>query len=175
MERLPPPSVTTIPLTIEQAPTATTESLPQVLEYGLTGRLVMIRFGSDGNRLIELNLETGVIKTLFQAPPNSWLSEAAVSPDNRQILLTYAPPPTTDKPQFGYADLYMLPYDGTSEPQPFITRNNPDESFFFPAWAPDGQSIYLTHLVPGRRERAGAGLPERYSSGPPGRGANADH
>jgi Tol biopolymer transport system component len=112
----------------------------------LAGRLVLIKFGQGGNRLVELNLHSGEIKTLFQAPENSWLAAAVVSPDSRQILLAYAPPPPGSEPQYGYSDLYLLPYDGTSQPKPFLTRKDPDESFFFPTWAPDGQSVFFTHL-----------------------------
>jgi Tol biopolymer transport system component len=120
--------------------------MPDITQYGLTGRLVLIEWRPNGNRLIELNLISGEIKALFQAPENSWLSEAVVPPDEQRILLAYAPPPPGGETQFGYTDLYLLPYDGSSQPQPFLTRSNPEESYFFSTWAVDGQSVYFTHL-----------------------------
>jgi Tol biopolymer transport system component len=72
---------------------------------GPSGLLVLIEYDADGNRLIELDLQSLKTTTLFQAPQ-----------------------------------------DGSSKPQPFMTRSDPQESFFFTAWAPDGQSIYYTHL-----------------------------
>jgi Tol biopolymer transport system component len=140
------PAITALPQATETPAEPVSETMPSVTQYGLTGRLVLIRFNQSGNRLIELNLQSGEIRTLFQAPENSWLAEAVVSPDEQQILLTYAPPPPDGESQFGYSDLYLLPYDGSSQPQAFLTRTDPDESFFFPTWAPDGKSAYFTHL-----------------------------
>ncbi len=105
----------------------------------------MIEYDPKGNRVFELDLQSGEKRTLFQAPENSWLGEAVVSPDNRQILLTYAPPPPSGETQFGYSDLYLIPYDGSSAPQPLLTRSDPMESYYFTTWAADGQSIYYTH------------------------------
>jgi Tol biopolymer transport system component len=143
---LAPPAVTTIPQATALPTAPVPEIIPSISQYGLAGRLVLIQYHPDGNRLIELDLSSGEIKTLFQAPGNSWLAEAAVSPDGGQILLTYAPPPPGGKPQFGYSDLYLLPYSSPSQLTPFLTRSDPQESYFFPAWAPDGQSVYFTHL-----------------------------
>jgi Tol biopolymer transport system component len=103
-------------------------------------------FGQKGNQLVEIDLTSGNIKTMFQAPENSWLAAAVVSPDGRQVLLSYAPPPPVGNPQFGYSDLYLLPLSGSGSPQPLLTRKDPQESYFNPTWAPDGNSIAYTHL-----------------------------
>jgi Tol biopolymer transport system component len=108
--------------------------------------LVLIIFGQKGNQLVEIDLTSGNIKTMFQAPENSWLAAAVVSPDGRQVLLSYAPPPPVGNPQFGYSDLYLLPLSGSGSPQPLLTRKDPQESYFNPTWAPDGNSIAYTHL-----------------------------
>ena len=143
---LPPPSITVIPHANQALDLAAVETWPEIARYGLAGHLVLILFNQQGNRLIELNLQSGEIKTLFQAPENSWFSEALVSPDHQQIILTYATPPPNGETQFGYADLYILPYDGSSQPKPFLARSDPKESFFNPSWSPEGQSVYYTHL-----------------------------
>jgi Tol biopolymer transport system component len=122
-------------------------SSPAWLKLGFTGRLILIApDNQNGNRLEQLDLETGKTKTLFQSPANSWLGAALVSPDEKQYLLVYAPPPGEGKAQFGYTDLYLLPASGSGPPQPLLTRKDPQESFFDPSWAPDGETIYFTHL-----------------------------
>jgi Tol biopolymer transport system component len=118
---------------------------PDAARAGLTGRLVLIEYNPNGDKLIEQDLKSGDTKVLFQAPKNSLLTEARVSPDGTQILLVYAPPPPGNQVQFGYSDLYLLPLDGTSQPQPFMMRGDQEESFYFSAWAPDGSAIYFTH------------------------------
>jgi Tol biopolymer transport system component len=61
-------------------------------------------------------------------------------------LLSYAPPPPGNATQYGYSDLYLLAYAGAGELRSLTIRSDPQESFFFSAWAPDGQLIYCTHL-----------------------------
>lgn len=121
-------------------------SQPPGLNRGLTGRLVLIQYHPEGNRLLELNLTSGQVQELFKAPNRSWLSEAVVSPAGDQILLTYAAPPPDNTPQFGFTDFYLLTYRGVRTPRPFLLRTEAEESFFHPAWSPDGQSIYYTRL-----------------------------
>lgn len=141
-----PPSITTIPESTETLTEPEAETILEISQYGLSGRLVLIQYNQKGNKLIELDLATGEMRTLFQAPEKSWLSEAVVSPDHTQILMAYAPPPPEGETQFGYTDLYILPYDGSSPPRPFLTRSDTQEAFFFSTWDADGQSIYFTHL-----------------------------
>jgi Tol biopolymer transport system component len=141
----PPPSSEPGGIT---APTASSPALPAWAGRSYTGRLLLILFSKSGNVLSEVNLATGEAKILFQAPENSWMAGAVYSPDKQQILLTYGPPPPAGKPQFGYSDLYLLPASGGSSPKVLLKRQYDRESFFNPAWAPDGQSIYYTHLFP---------------------------
>ena len=112
---------------------------------GLTGRLMVILYNAKGNTLVQLDLTSGATSTIFQAPENGWLAEAAVSPDGEQIVLAYSPPPDDEKPQFGNTDLFLMPLEGSGQPEPFLVRKDPQESFYHPAWTPDGQSIYFTH------------------------------
>ncbi len=122
------------------------ESLPPGLGRGLEGRLLLASQAPEGGRLVEIELSSGAVRTLFQAPPGSWLGAARVSPDGSQILLAYAPPLEEGALQFGYTDLYRMPYAGSQEPQPFLLRQSDGESLFQPVWAPDGQSVYYAHL-----------------------------
>jgi Tol biopolymer transport system component len=122
------------------------EIIQSVIEYGLEGRLVLIEYNQMGNRLLELDLVSGRLTTIYQAPGNSWLSAAVVSPDNQQIVMAYAPPLPEDEIQYGYTDLYLLPYSGSSQPQLFLDSEVRDESYYLPTWDSDGQAIYYTRL-----------------------------
>lgn len=112
----------------------------------LKGRLLLIEYTQNGNRLLEVNLESGMTKLLFQSPERSWFTAFDVSPDSAQAVLAYAPPPIEGQIQFGYTDLYLLPLDGVNQPHSLLTRVQEDESFFNPVWAPDGKHIYYAHL-----------------------------
>jgi Tol biopolymer transport system component len=140
----------TAPLQTAASTTATqptsTGNSPAWVQLGFTGRLILILSNPKGNKLEELDLASGNTTILFQAPEFSWLGAAVVSPDGKQILLAYAPPIGDGKAQFGYTDLDLMPLSGASPPQPLLTRKDPQESFFNPSWAPDGKSIYYTHL-----------------------------
>ena len=109
-------------------------------------RLLLIQYSLDGNQLVEYDLETGEARTLFATPKGSWLDAAMISPDGSQILLAYAPPPSDTL--HGLPDLYLMPADGSVEPEVHSNRQDPDEAFFNPVWAPDGKGIYYTHSVP---------------------------
>ena len=107
---------------------------------------MLIQYNPRGNWLVELDPRSGVADIIYKAPQNSLLDEALVSPDGSQILLVYAPPPfAVDQVQFGYSDLFLMSFDGAGQPQPFLTRSDPEESFFSATWAPDGSAIYVTH------------------------------
>jgi Tol biopolymer transport system component len=129
-------------------PTAypTSSALKSWSSHGLSGRLVTIFFHEEGNQLLEIDLSSGQTRILYQPPKGGWLSGASVSPDEKQILLAYAPPRTDGKLQFGFTDLGVMPYDQPDALRPLLTRTDPQESYFNPTWAPDGQSIYYSHF-----------------------------
>lgn len=108
-------------------PTSTGGS-PAWVRMGYAGRLILILSNPKGNQLEELDLTSGKTKILFQAPENSWLGAAVISPDGKQILLAYAPPAADGKAQFGYTDLDLMPFSGPAWPQPLLTRKDPQSS-----------------------------------------------
>ncbi len=129
------------------AKTTSSDRLAGLAGRGYSGRLVLIQPDRKGNKVIELDLATGTFKTLFQSPENGWLTGAVVSPDGQQILLAYALPPAPGESQNYSTDLYLMPYDGSSEPHLLQARQErATQSYFNPAWAPDGQSVYVTFL-----------------------------
>jgi Tol biopolymer transport system component len=112
---------------------------------GLKGGLLLIVPGQNGTALQRLDLASGALKPVYQAPDRALISTALVSPDGTQILLAYAPPPT-DQNQLVYTSLYLLPADGTGAPKPVFKTLAGDEAFFAPVWAPDRKSIYTSHF-----------------------------
>jgi Tol biopolymer transport system component len=134
------------------APTTPPDDAPAWASLDLTGRIV---FTQAQQGVWELDLATGAVKSIFVPPDttSSWVNGATVSPDGKQIMIAYAPPPKAGEVQFGYTDLYLLPADGSAPPQPFLERQDRRESLFNPEWSPDGQYVYYAHLkriaVPG--------------------------
>jgi Tol biopolymer transport system component len=136
-------------------------------QLGLSGRLFLIQYTNQGNRMLSLDLASGTTGTVYQSPPKSWLSEAAVSPDGSQAVFAYTPPLAVGEISYGFTDLYLLPLDGSGQPatlpggagqppappgeagqpQPLQLRQSVHESFFHPAWSPDGQFVYYSHLA----------------------------
>jgi Tol biopolymer transport system component len=116
------------------------------VSLGLSGHLVLIPYDPEGLILTEMDLTNGNTRTLYKPPQDAWLAGAAISPDSKQIALAYSPPTTGNQVQMGYTDLYLMPYDGTSSPQPLQQRKTQEESFFNPTWAPDGKTIYYSHF-----------------------------
>jgi Tol biopolymer transport system component len=114
----------------------------------LNGQLIMILPTANGTNIAKLDLVSGAIKTLFQAPQQALLNTALASPDGKQILLVYAPPVSSANQQT-YTSLYLMPADGSGAPKPIFPSPSSTDAFFAPAWAPDGNSIYTSHFIQG--------------------------
>jgi hypothetical protein len=124
---------------------------------GLKGSLLLIVPGPDGTALMRMDLVSGALAPLYQAPNQALISTALLSPDGSQILLAYAPPPT-EQTQLVYTSLYLLPADGKSAPKPVFSSPPADEAYFAPVWAADGKSIYTSHF-----KRGADNAPDRFS------------
>lgn len=130
--------------------TITAPGPPAWEALGLTGRLVFIGYdGQDRQHVYLLDLETGALTSVFSAPEEgeSLLLEVAASPDGSQLLLAYAPPVSGDNIQFGFADLYTLPSDGSAPPELLLGRADNTETFFNISWPLD-DTIYYAHFAP---------------------------
>ena len=116
-------------------------------ELALEGMLYYVGFKADRPNLLTLDLSDGEENTVFVPPENAWLSEVAASPDGSQLLLAYGPPPEAGQVQFGFTDLYVMPADGSAEPQPLLTRADPSETYFNISW-PVEDWVYYAHFTP---------------------------
>ncbi len=120
---------------------------------GLTGTLVYqksIQSGSSLSMSIEtLDLATGQVATVFQAPSAGWINSMSVSPDRRVLVMAYVPPPVDNSSTGGVQQaLYVLPLDGSSLPQLLFTPRLGDDQYLEPAWSPDGKFLYFCRLDP---------------------------
>ena len=143
---LPLPAATA---TLPPQPGATPET-PRVLPmtwvgHGLSGHLLLVQYHESGDSLIKLDLETGNLETLFQAPAGSQLNTAALSPDGTQLVLAYAPP-TAGEIQLGYTDFYLFTPGSADPPRALKLRQDANESYFGPVWSPDGKTIVYAHF-----------------------------
>jgi hypothetical protein len=112
----------------------------------LQGKLIFTA-GTEG--ILQLDLATGTVTNLFAPadPVNSWVVASAVSPADQHLVMAYAPPPSNNSVQFGYTSLYALPAGGAGSPQPVFGRPITQETYFDPAWSPDGKWLYYVHLT----------------------------
>jgi len=116
-------------------------------DLNLTGRLVYINGIAVDNvfslQIQVLNLVTGEVTTIFDAPKYSWIYYLTVSPDSTQLLMTYSPPPG-DNPQD--QDIYSMPLDGSQPPKLLFTPPAKEDDYVEVEWSPDGKYIYFTHV-----------------------------
>ena len=113
----------------------------------LTGRLVYSRVSSNNDvsalSVETLDLVTGAISKVFTAPDQSGLYYSSASPDGKQLIISYVPPPT-ENPSRNQA-LYILPMDGSAPPKFLVTPPTTADQYIQAEWSPDGKYIYFVH------------------------------
>jgi hypothetical protein len=144
---------TPLPPTVIATPNATS-SLPTTqipVTWGnlnLTGRLVYIIGAVEDNnyivRIQSLDLVTGNIANVYEAPVNAWIYYVSVSPDNTQLVMSYSPP-TRENPDI-VQTLYTLPLDGSEPPSLLFKPPTPEDQYVQAEWSPDGKYIYYTQV-----------------------------
>jgi Tol biopolymer transport system component len=145
-------SPTQTPIIIEQDPGSAIPSKKQVpITWGnldLTGRLVYISVKVIENSLqtgIEvLDLGSGEVTTVFTAPAYGVIYDLALSPDGRQLLMSYSPP--AEDVGISYRGIYVMPFDRSAPPRQLFAPANPGDESFQVEWSPDGKYIYYTNF-----------------------------
>ncbi len=109
----------------------------------LSGHLVFLVGTQEDNNpaviLESLDLRTGLVNPIFQAPPPGWIYAASVSPDKKQIVLSYATPTA-------FPVLYIMPLDGSYAPRLLFPPPNKADQYTEPVWSPDGKDVYYVHV-----------------------------
>lgn len=130
---------------IETAP-PTASNLPWS-NLQLSGRLLYTAISKDGDAIGQelqvLDLATGETKTIFTTTSNAWIYYVAVSPDGKQVIMSYVPPSQTGSE--AETSLYVMPLDGTTPPQILFTPPTPADRYIQVEWSPDGNYIYYVH------------------------------
>jgi Tol biopolymer transport system component len=111
------------------------------------GKLVYLSSSMENNTAIAdiqlLNLSTGTIATIFSAPPGAWIYYLTISPDAKQVVMSYEPPPQLASAS--NRSLYRMPLDASATPQPLFTPPTSDDHYTQVEWSPDGEYIYYVH------------------------------
>jgi Tol biopolymer transport system component len=118
-------------------------------DLNLTGKLIYINAyqASDGNPILSiraLDLVTGVITTIFEGPEISWVYYVSVSPDAKQLVMSYSTPPQ-DQGSTSQL-LYVMPLDGATQPQLLVLPPSIYDQYIQAEWSPDGKYIYYVHF-----------------------------
>ena len=128
-------------------PVTTTQIPVTWADLKLTGRLVYINGISVDNvfqlQIQVLDLVTGDVTTIFDAPKYSWIYYISVSPDHTQLLMSYNPPPG-DNPVD--QDIYVMPLDGSQAPQRLFMPPTAEDDYIEVEWSPDSKYVYVTHV-----------------------------
>ena len=138
------------------APTSTPYDIPVIPPgFPLRGSLLL---ADHALGVARLDLTTDHITPIYQPSTNAFIAGAVLSPDRQTLLMAYGPPPAPGQVQYDYTQLYTMPADGSSPPEPLIPSVSQAEQYTSPLWAPDGKSIYFAHYVP----RQSASQPSDY-------------
>ena len=139
---------------METAPaTSSTSILPATrvpitwADLNLSGKLVYLSSSMENNSSIAsiqlLDLATGDISILFSAPPGAWIYYVTISPDAKQLMMSYQPPPGPNS--VSNRILYRMPLDAGALPQPLFIPPTLEDHYTQAEWSPDGKYIYYVH------------------------------
>ena len=113
----------------------------------LTGKLVYLSSITDSTNLIAniqiLNLTTGDISTIFSAPAGAWIYYMTVSPDAKNVVMSYIPSSQGGSPSS--RDLYIMPLDATVSPRLLFPPPDPADRYVQAEWSPNAKYIYYAH------------------------------
>ena len=111
----------------------------------LSGHLVYNAVSQNGDeRTISmqvLDLTNGETRTIFTTTSYVWIYYATVSPDGRQVVMSYVPPPKPDSES--ETTLYVMPLDGSAQPRPLLIPPTIYDQYLQVEWSPDGNYLYF--------------------------------
>ena len=92
-----------------------------------------------------LDLTTGDVTLIYETQVGAWIRSLAVSPDQKNLIIGYAPVPNSPSDSTR-EELYKMPLDGSQPPQLLFTPPSDQDQYDQPAWSPDGKYLYFTHF-----------------------------
>jgi len=101
----------------------------------------------DNNLIVQiqaLGLMTGELNVLYSAIQDGWIYYVSVSPDGKDVVLSYSPPLQSD-PHVVQA-LYVMPLDHSEPPQLLLMPPTREDQYIQAEWSPDGKYIYYTYV-----------------------------
>lgn len=115
----------------------------------LTGKLVynMGAVDENNNYVVQvqaLDLMTGTISVLYKTHSDDYVYYVSVSPDSKQVVMSYSPPLQSD-PNVVQA-LYIMPLDVSTVPELLFTPPTREDQYIQAEGSPDGKYIYYTHV-----------------------------
>ena len=128
---------------------AITTSIPVTWSaLNLTGSLLYISPPVTGDvsffiGIRKLDLTTGELTPIFTTSGDDWIFYMSVSPDAKQLVMSYTPP--TRPGAVSNRTLYIMPLDASAAPQPLFAAPTPDDHYVQAEWSPDGKYIYYAH------------------------------
>jgi len=87
---------------------------------------------------------TGEVTTSYATPINAWIYYISVSPDGKQVVMSFSPPPG-EEPAIVQA-LNIMPLDGSGPPALLFMPRSREDQYLQAEWSPDGKYIYYAHV-----------------------------
>lgn len=144
----PSPTPPTVNVTNSTTPVRGATTIPITWsQLNLTGRLVYIVASTSGDPLPKiqvLDLATGEIRTIFATTTDDWIFYVTISPDEKQLVMSYIPPSQGRIPKPNRA-LYTMPLDGSVAPKLLFPPPTSEDHYVHAEWSPDGKYIYYAH------------------------------
>jgi Tol biopolymer transport system component len=115
----------------------------------LKGKLIysLGALDKDNNLIVQiqsLGLMTGDLNVLYSAIRDGWIYYVSVSPDGKEVVMSYSPPLQSD-PHVVQA-LYIMPLDHSQPPQLLLMPLTREDQYIQGEWSPDGKYIYYTYV-----------------------------
>ncbi len=115
----------------------------------LDGKLIysLGALDNDNNLIVQiqaLGLLTGDLNVLYRAIQDGWIYYVSVSPDGKEMVMSYSPPLQSD-PHVVQA-LYVMPLDHSQPAQLLFMPPTREDEYTQAEWSPDGKYIYSTHV-----------------------------
>jgi Tol biopolymer transport system component len=128
-------------------PTSNLSATVPWAELHLSGRLVYSTVSAEGgvyfSRIKVLDLADGSIKTIYTSEGNGWIYYLTVSPDAKQLIMSYTTPPQPGAESV--SNLYVLPLEEGASAQVILAPPTSFDRYIQVEWSSDGNDVYFAY------------------------------